>query len=102
MTTGGSMRKKKIKIAVGEPLIGLDLRHFDSYTGVKDIYHAVGRTSRTASEAFKDVEYATPIWRCSTDFDRSVHFLKQVSIGVFQIGISIIGIIFFIVWITKG
>lgn len=102
MTTGKSMRKKKFKITVGEPLIGLDLRHFDSYIGVKDIYHTVGRTSRTASEAFKDVEYATPIWRCSTDFDRSVHFLKQVSIGFFQIGILIIGVIFFIMWVTKG
>lgn len=28
------------------------------------------RTHRTASEAFRDADYATPIWRCESEWDR--------------------------------
>ena len=29
-----------------------------------------GKTHRSASEAFRDADYATPIWRCESDWDR--------------------------------
>jgi hypothetical protein len=95
------MRKKKIKVVAGEPLVGFDLQQFDSYAGVKDIYHAVGRTSRTASEAFKDADYASPIWRCSTDFDRGLHFLKEATLGFAQVGLLVGGTIFLILWVIR-
>jgi hypothetical protein len=102
MTTEGSMvRKKKPKI-IGETMIGFDLKNRDEHADIKDIYHAVGRTSRAASEAFKDADYATPIWKCSTDFDRSMHFIKEALIGFAQAGLLIGGVIFLIMWVFRG
>ena len=93
-------RTKKPK-RIGETMIGFDLKNNDSYSNVNDIYHTVGRTSRTASEAFKDADYATPIWKCSTDFDRGVHFLKEAVIGFAQAGLLIGGTIFLILWVIR-
>jgi len=95
------VRKKKLK-RVGETMIGFDLKNNDGYSEVKDIYHAVGRTSRSASEAFKDADYATPIWKCSTDFDRGMHFLKEACIGFVQAGLVIGGTIFLIMLVFRG
>ena len=33
------------------------------------------KTHRTASEAFRDADYATPIWRCENDWDRTLGYL---------------------------
>ena len=33
------------------------------------------KTHRTASEAFRDADYATPIWRSQTDFEHAIDFL---------------------------
>jgi hypothetical protein len=33
------------------------------------------RTHRTASEAFRDADYATAIWKCKTDWDRFKEYL---------------------------
>ena len=33
------------------------------------------KTHRTVSEAFKDADYATPIWRCETDWDITKKYL---------------------------
>lgn len=41
----------------------------------------VGKTYRTASEAFKDADYATPLWKCESDFDRAVRYLSDGIIG---------------------
>ena len=47
------------------------------YQGATD--HAVfihsNKTHRTASEAFRDADYATPMWKCETDFDRVEGYL---------------------------
>jgi hypothetical protein len=34
-----------------------------------------GKTYRSASEAFRDADYATPMWRCETDLDRTKDYL---------------------------
>jgi hypothetical protein len=102
MTTEGSMARTKKPKRIGETMIGFDLKNNDSYSNVNDIHHTVGRTSRTASEAFKDADYATPIWKCSTDFDRGVHFLKEAVVGFAQAGLLIGGIIFLIMWVFRG
>ena len=36
------------------------------------------KTHRTASEAFRDADYATPIWRCETDWDRTKQYLGWI------------------------
>jgi hypothetical protein len=33
------------------------------------------KTHRTASEAFRDADYATPIWKCETDWDITKKYL---------------------------
>jgi hypothetical protein len=33
------------------------------------------RTHRSASEAFRDADYATPIWRCENDWDRAKEYI---------------------------
>jgi hypothetical protein len=33
------------------------------------------KTHRTASEAFRDADYATSIWRCENEFDRTMGYL---------------------------
>jgi len=45
------------------------------YRGV-DAYKEVGRTYRSASEAFKDADYATAIWRCETENERGWRIVK--------------------------
>ena len=56
----------------------------------------VGMTYRTASEAFKDADYATPLWKCETDFDRSMRYLSDGIIGALLatscIGVFIYGL----------
>jgi hypothetical protein len=44
------------------------------------------KTHRTASEAFRDADYATAIWRCETDWDRSVEYIK-VTLGFVLAGV---------------
>jgi hypothetical protein len=41
------------------------------------------RTHRTASEAFRDADYATPIWRCETEWDRTKEYLLWGGMWVF-------------------
>jgi hypothetical protein len=37
--------------------------------------NGIGKTYRSTSEAFKDADYATPMWRCETDWDRTKEYL---------------------------
>ena len=37
--------------------------------------HGDGKTYRSTSEAFRDADYATPIWRCETEWDRTKEYL---------------------------
>jgi len=36
------------------------------------------KTHRSVSEAFRDADYATPIWRCETEWDRTKEYLKWI------------------------
>lgn len=58
------------------------------------------RTHRTASEAFKDADYATPIWRCETDWDRTVEILKWIAVWVFTLGTFYIFALGFEKWMS--
>ena len=35
----------------------------------------LGKTYRSTDEAFKGADYATPIWRCETEWDRTKEYL---------------------------
>jgi hypothetical protein len=39
----------------------------------------MGKTYRSTSEAFKDADYATPMWRCETDWDRTKEYLGWIA-----------------------
>lgn len=39
-------------------------------------YKDVGRTYSSASEAFKDADYATAIWRCESETERGWRFVR--------------------------
>ena len=41
------------------------------------------RTHRSASEAFRDADYATPIWRCESDWDRTKQYLGWIAMWAF-------------------
>ena len=43
-----------------------------------DIYHQVGRTSRSVSEAFKDAEYACAITKFNDNIGVSLNYLSHV------------------------
>ena len=43
------------------------------------------KTHRTASEAFRDADYATPIWRCESEWDRTKEYLGWIVIWVFTL-----------------
>ena len=44
------------------------------------------KTHRSASEAFRDADYATPIWRCETEWDRTKDGLVWVLLFVGLLG----------------
>jgi hypothetical protein len=45
-----------------------------------------GKTYNSASEAFRDADYATPIWRCETEWDRTKKYLGWILMWVVVLG----------------
>lgn len=43
-----------------------------------------GKTYSSSSEAFRDANYATPIWKCETDWDRSKDYAVW---GIMWVGV---------------
>lgn len=60
-------------------------KHKKSYLGETDPAKFVwsNRTHRSASEAFRDADYATPIWRCESDWDRTKQYLGGIAMWAF-------------------
>lgn len=60
------------------------------FTYQSDIDPAViihsNKTHRTASEAFRDADYATPIWRCESDWDRTKGYLGWIVMWIMLLG----------------
>jgi hypothetical protein len=44
------------------------------------------KTHRSASEAFRDADYATPIWKCKSDFDRTMDYLGWIVMWAVTLG----------------
>jgi hypothetical protein len=73
-----------------------------SYEQFTNRYHRYTQTARSLSEALRDADYATPIWRCETDWDRFKSFCGEMFVwmllfvavfGVFGTGLW--------TWITR-
>lgn len=45
-----------------------------------------GKTYSSASEAFRDADYATPIWRCETEWDRTKNAIGWIVMWVATLG----------------
>lgn len=56
--------------------------------------YGVDKTYRSASEAFRDADYATPIWKCETEWDRTKQYLG----GLAMLGFLLGGLYLFAVW----
>lgn len=41
--------------------------------------HGEGKTYRSVSEAFRDADYATPMWRCETEWDRTKEYIGWIA-----------------------
>ena len=94
---------KSIRTSAPQPkkkLIGVRSEPYLGETDPAQYIHS-HKTHRTASEAFRDADYATPIWRCETDFDRTVEILKWVIIWVFTLGFFYTFAIGFEKWIAS-
>ena len=59
-----------------------------------------GKTFSSASEAFRDADYATPIWRCESEWDRSKDMLVTLVVFMVAIGFIYIFIKGFILWLS--
>jgi hypothetical protein len=59
------------------------------------------KTHRSVSEAFRDADYATPIWRCETDFDRAKEYLGWIAMWAFTLFVMYQGAVGFEKWIAS-
>jgi hypothetical protein len=48
--------------------------------------YGLDKTYRSASEAFRDADYATPIWRCESDWDRTKQYLGWIAMWAVTLG----------------
>lgn len=48
--------------------------------------HGEGKTYSSASEAFRDADYATPMWRCETDLDRAKEYIVWGALWAILLG----------------
>ena len=46
----------------------------------------MGKTYRSTSEAFRDADYATPIWRCETEWDRTKEYIGWILMWTVLLG----------------
>jgi hypothetical protein len=45
------------------------------------------KTHRTASEAFRDADYATAFWRSRSDLEEAVDFVEKALLGFIWVGV---------------
>ena len=95
-----ALRKSKKKVVLNGG-VALDLRNPRSFEGLLDPRHAVGRTSRTASEAFKDADYATALWKCESDFWYGIRFMSQMLYGMFLVTMYLLTPILLLTWLFR-
>jgi len=57
------------------------------------------KTHRTASEAFKDADYAQAFWKEKSEWEQSLEFLAGAVIGFMWVGIVVGGSVGFFFWL---
>jgi beta-lactamase class D len=74
--------KRKKEIQMRTP------RRTTPFLGEQDTAKIVwsSKTHSSTSEAFRDADYATPIWRCKTDFDRTMDYLGWIVMWIVTLG----------------
>jgi hypothetical protein len=95
-----AIRKSKKKVVL-DGGVALDLRNPRGFEGITDLRHAVGRTSRTASEAFKDADYAQALWKCESDFWYGIRFIRQMLHGMFLVTMYLLTPILLLTWLFR-
>lgn len=43
--------------------------------------YGLDKTYSNASEAFRDADYATPIWKCETELSRTLNYLANWTVA---------------------
>ena len=71
------------------------------YLGETDpaVFIHSNKTHRTASEAFRDADYATAFWREKSEWEQSLEFLASAVIGFMWVAIVIGGLFCFGYWL---
>jgi hypothetical protein len=70
---------KKIKPAPRKPITKLK-KPYEGGDALMEWHNEKMKSS--ASEAYKDVDYATPIWRCENDWDKAKEYLGWIGMWV--------------------
>lgn len=65
----------------------------------ESVYKNVGTTPRTMNEAFKNADYATPIWRCETENENGFKFFVDMMLGAIMVGLPLIMLYGVAVWL---
>jgi hypothetical protein len=58
------------------------------------------KTHRSVDEAFRTADYATPIWRCENDWDRTKEYLTWIAVWCFTLGTFYIFALGFEKWMS--
>jgi hypothetical protein len=61
----------------------------------------VGKTYSSTDEAFKTADYATPIWKCESEWDRTKPILSSILVFLFTVGIIYIFCVGFVSWLNS-
>ena len=71
------------------------------YLGETDpaVFIHSNKTHRTASEAFRDADYATAFWREKSEWEQSLEFLASAVIGFMWVAIVVGGTFCFGYWL---
>ena len=67
----------KVEFRMPTPIAEVE-RRAKLYLGEQDPAQFIhsNKTHRSVSEAFRDADYATPIWRCENDWDRAKEYAQ--------------------------
>ena len=57
----------------------------------KQVHKNVGMTPRTLNQAYKNADYATPIWRCRNEWDDAKEFFigAFLVLTIFALGVGV-------------
>jgi hypothetical protein len=90
---------KKIKPAPRKPITRLKTPYEGGDTLME--WHKE-KTKASASEAYKDADYATAIWRCETENERGWRMIKGCAGVALGIGVAYVFAFSVIDWLKNG